>query len=88
MDNDHVFNISVEGISQDIHMEPGDDVMTVAQALSRDFHGTVIVRMFARARRVYNCGDLESSNPDLSKFYVDPSKEDCWAWTCYGRVTD
>jgi hypothetical protein len=79
----------IEAVAQRIHVmaEPGEKAMEVAQVLSAHY-GEVTVTMFARVRRRYENGKLVSSNPDLNKFYANPTPQECWEWSCLGQVKD
>ena len=83
-------NISINQ-NKDIHMqmEPCSEVMSVAKILSAAYQGSIVsVSMFARNRRVYKDGRMESSFPDLERFYSNTTEEDRWSWSCFGQVED
>jgi hypothetical protein len=92
--NDNTFLIEVDRMPDyaatiAVVMEPSADVMDIARRLSLSYKGRrITVSMFARYRRVYMDGRVVSSSPDLSEFYLEPSKQDAWAWSCYGKVQD
>ena len=69
-------------------MEPGKGVMSVAKALSLQFKCQVAVCMFARNRRVYNNGEVISSNPDVDQFFDNITSQEKHSWLCFGQVTD
>ena len=70
-------------------MEPGKDVMEVAEKLSLAYpEQKVTVEMFARVRRTYLNGQVISSRPDLAVFYTDLTPQDHWDWSCLGSVKD
>ena len=68
-----------------LQIEPSHRVMDVARRLSLAYPGQrVTVEMFARNRRVYVDGEIESSTPDLHHFYESVEGQDQWDWTCCG----
>lgn len=70
-------------------MDPGEEVMEVAQALSVQFENCLVtVDLFARTRRSYINGEIAGNVPDLTTFYTNPSSDDVWEWTMLGQVKD
>jgi len=84
------FKISIEVStwkSIDMFMEPGKEVMEVAEKLSGIYPDQyVTVSIYARIRRSYLNGEIHNTEPSLTKFYTNVEPQMEWDWSCCGQV--
>ena len=71
-----------------LYMEPGEDAMTVAKALSIQMNCYVSVSMYARIRRSFTKGLVTHNEPNLEQFYEEVDDTMAHNWSCCGQVTD